>query len=1829
MKQLFSFLILFALATSTSFSQQAFRPPTFIYKISTEEVKEIYKRDYKNNLEFQKKFLHTFIDSFSTKIYSKEEALKGYYLYISVAKDYYRQGYLSSSIRSFQDISIQPIQNNKGGKLQLLDTLQQPINTAQVFLKKKKLTYDEMAQGYQLPAKTKRGILTILWENDTIIYHLSQYKHRSRHQSIGWFSNWGNRRFYFKQSKNKGYIVINQPIYRPLDTAKIKVYIANSKGKPHNKPVEITIYDRDIRFARRFNRYKPIAKKILRPNDDGNFTSDFVLGDSLKIDTRYFVYILKPSDKKRKTLYFSGSFSLEDYELDKVTFNLSSTKSDYEPKDKIILNASGKDQNGNFIPDGTMRLSLYNNHINDFYQNKIYIPDTLWTQTLDLKSNDITRVIIPKSIIPAVKMQVLAIAEFYDASGEYQTKQVNFTVDNYTKLIDIQLDSNMISARYLEEGNQKDTIATLITYVKNIARPSYQLPDYSDQIITRSVKLPFSEPINPYYSQYQFKIGDYSKVFDFRKESANVNANGVNEKDSVNIQLNNPRRLPVIYAIYKGKKRILEGKTSKTSWTYRASNDKETFSILYQYPWKGSFQADEQHFSYAKDRLHITIDQASQVLPSASVPVKISIKDQDGNPVSAANVTALATNSTFDGGPFYDISNKNRFSKNKNTNTYTYYFKDFTKNQQSLRLTKNWYKRMNLDQDLYFRVRFPAQGMLFEYTEIKDSAYQNTAQFAPYIVKNGKLEPIYLIYVNNQLQYYSGAHQSKAYSFKGIQGKNEITIRTKDKEYIIKEVELKNGQKLELSLDEHHYIQHPHSKKIQIKPMPEEFTKAEKKLLYQTILVYEPKTYRTIYLWQSPDDVHTIDGNSYSPYMIGPFENGKPINMVVQDDYEKSFKFESGFRYEIEETRERLYKLQKWNFPFFNTTKRVGGIVKTTNAIERYSDFRRKLLQKASPSSASSKARYKFEGILVNPSNLIFWMQNDSLVQLTNALGVNYKMPAGDYTLLFYLSDSFYISHDITLRANNLFYETFEDKGIIEQIQLDTNLVQFKQIVQRFIYKNEQLPEEQINLYSHKNNEIYKTLNPYRGSVILGLSGGVYDLYQYENTQIEAVTVGARKKSIPQVFLRTRPATGSWKYEDSKQGGFETKKEQNGNLIENGILNVDYDSDDEDNFNTEAYLVGNYSNQQNIIRSEFRDYAYWQPNLTTDQNGDTYFIAHFPDDITNWKTMVIGMDRKTRSGIGYTETKAFKSVMGQLSIPRFLVEGDEVTIIGKALNFTNDTFDIKTVFKQNDQLIISKSQQLSNSIIETANITASTPTDSLKLLYQLTSKEFGDGEERVIPIFEKGVGETVGLFWLLDKDTSFVFNKNDNYGNIQVSVQSSALDVLIKDIEYLKNYPFYCNEQTASRLIGLLLEKQVKAHLDEPFKSERKIDQAIKKLYTTQNLDGSWGWWKDGKGSGWITAYVLKALYQAEQAGEIQRVPKFTNGIRFLVNNYYSFPASTRLFVMDIMVMMDIKSDFNTKIDEFLKEQPSVSLHQQMVLIKAKQSVEGNSYSLTDLDKLMKKTTFGGYYWGEDGYFCLPVGRQRCDNSVYLTITAYGIYKKAGREDICKGIRRFFLEKRTHNGWHNTFESAQILNIVLPEVLKDDAELTDNSMTINGKKVNLTDKAFQETYTDNQISIKKTGNAPIYVTAYQQFHNPEPKAKSDIFEVKTFFSQGKVDRQSLVNFQSLLNRNQSTILTTTVQVKQSADYVMIEIPIPAGCSYEIKSRGFSGYEVHREHFKNKVVIFCEELPVGKHTFEVKLETRYSGSFTVNAAKVEQMYFPVFYGRNENKKIKIN
>ena len=165
----------------------------------------------------------------------------------------------------------------------------------------------------------------------------------------------------------------------------------------------------------------------------------------------------------------------------------------------------------------------------------------------------------------------------------------------------------------------------------------------------------------------------------------------------------------------------------------------------------------------------------------------------------------------------------------------------------------------------------------------------------------------------------------------------------------------------------------------------------------------------------------------------------------------------------------------------------------------------------------------------------------------------------------------------------------------------------------------------------------------------------------------------------------------------------------------------------------------------------------------------------------------------------------------------------------------------------------------------------------------------------------------------------------------------------------------------------------------------------------------------------------------------------------------------------------------------------------------------------------------------------------------------------------------------------------------------------------------ITEFPFQMEVSPNQaIEITKKGDFPIYLTNYQRYWKKTPKAAKGDFEITTHFNNDSA---------SLLKAGKETILIAEVTVKKDAEYVMINIPIPGGCSYTDKKANFRN-ESNREYFRNETTIFCEHLPEGKYTFEVKLMPRYSGKYALNPAKVELMYFPVFNANNDSRRIGI-
>ena len=635
------------------------------------------------------------------------------------------------------------------------------------------------------------------------------------------------------------------------------------------------------------------------------------------------------------------------------------------------------------------------------------------------------------------------------------------------------------------------------------------------------------------------------------------------------------------------------------------------------------------------------------------------------------------------------------------------------------------------------------------------------------------------------------------------------------------------------------------------------------------------------------------------------------------------------------------------------------------------------------------------------------------------------------------------------------------------------------------------------------------------------------------------------------------------------------------------------------------------------LRDQFRDYAFWQPHLVTDRNGEAWFQATFPDNITAWNTYVLGMDRKQRAGVGLARTQSWKSLTARITVPRFLIAGDSVEVVGQAVNYATDTLPVTTYFRQGDQDLFRMDHQLGSSLTDRYTLSAPVEKDSVELIYGLESAEYQDGEKRYIPLFQPGSMETEGQFMVLHRDTTVELSFEKDLP-VEVFVADNALELLIEDLTYLKNYPHACMEQTASRLIALKLEQQIRKQLDQDFDEEKLIGKLVKKLERAQLANGAWSWWPGGSASHWITLHVMEALQWAQASPELSG--PMEKGIRFLVN---TLPAMSR---PDQLKTLDLLSGFGQQLDynAYLKPIDSLELplHDQLLITRIRQRAD-LPYQLDTLDHYRRQTLYGASYWGDP----LPPFwiYRRYYHPIATTLIAYDILKAAGRDQEVQSTRQYFLETRGigqpnyRRAWYNTFETARVLAAILPDLLKENAGFRANQIQINGV---VPDSLPYRGQIPNgrSISLKKSGAGPVYFTAYQQYHNRRPEPKSDVFQLSSQLHQ---DERIVDN----LKQGQALTLEVKVTNDKDAEYVMVEIPIPAGCSYADRHINW-GLEDHREYRRKKVVIYCSALPAGEHTFRVALEARLNGKFTINPARAEQMYFPVFYGRNGMRKVSV-
>ena len=80
------------------------------------------------------------------------------------------------------------------------------------------------------------------------------------------------------------------------------------------------------------------------------------------------------------------------------------------------------------------------------------------------------------------------------------------------------------------------------------------------------------------------------------------------------------------------------------------------------------------------------------------------------------------------------------------------------------------------------------------------------------------------------------------------------------------------------------------------------------------------------------------------------------------------------------------------------------------------------------------------------------------------------------------------------------------------------------------------------------------------------------------------------------------------------------------------------------------------------MRKAFPDTAYWSPSIHTDATGHAHVTLTFPDSLTTWRSTVHAITLDSRAGSAINRVLVRKNIIVRMGTPRFLRQGDEVTI---------------------------------------------------------------------------------------------------------------------------------------------------------------------------------------------------------------------------------------------------------------------------------------------------------------------------------------------------------------------------------------------------------------------------------------------------------------------------------------------------------------------------------------------------------------------------------------
>ena len=299
------------------------------------------------------------------------------------------------------------------------------------------------------------------------------------------------------------------------------------------------------------------------------------------------------------------------------------------------------------------------------------------------------------------------------------------------------------------------------------------------------------------------------------------------------------------------------------------------------------------------------------------------------------------------------------------------------------------------------------------------------------------------------------------------------------------------------------------------------------------------------------------------------------------------------------------------------------------------------------------------------------------------------------------------------------------------------------------------------------------------------------------------------------------------------------------------------------------------------VREYFPETLLWQPEIITDKEGKAQIKFRMADNITTWKMYTIASTKNGKIGIAEKEVTAFQAFFADLDPPKFLTEGDEISLPTQVRNYTDKkqrvdvTMDKAAWFS----MLSSEKQQIDVAAGESQNAVfgfkAMTPVKDGKQRVTAIAETESDAIEKPVTVRPNGqeVVRTDSKYFAGSEsfDVNFPDNALPKTQKAELKIYPNLYSHVAESAEGLLQRPYGCGEQTISSTYpNLMILKFAKPESAIAAKAKRYLQKGYERLLGYQVTDGGFTYW-GGKDTSDValTAYALRFLNDASTKIEV------------------------------------------------------------------------------------------------------------------------------------------------------------------------------------------------------------------------------------------------------------------------------------------------------------------------------------------------------------------------